>query len=322
MLTFEALHKQGKMINTSKMSDEVFHEWCDQTVRIIFCKYREIKNDSKALARVYKRCTPKQQTAIAQVLSKISINQDIVDSKTDKCLTLSPPKSWGSWPSNASIGSVDGEPPSTQSIVLHPAATTSQTDQDPFASFSSVFKQVLAGTNSIEGVGSKQEAHTEATLSHTSNAKAEASTTTLTNIFCGKWKMADQTPPGATTPTSPPLDMNLDESEQQMIKFASQEAANATTQNTIKSQPPHKSKAKSKAKCKAKSKAKHVKATHTKKAVSSDQPDRKTLFKRFTSSAYHKAMKDAKQKGLDEGEAKEIARMAYKKAADDFEKST
>ena len=46
ILTFEALHKDGKIINTSKMSDDVFHEWCDQTIRILFCQYREIKNPS------------------------------------------------------------------------------------------------------------------------------------------------------------------------------------------------------------------------------------------------------------------------------------
>jgi hypothetical protein len=45
------------------------------------------------------------------------------------------------------------------------------------------------------------------------------------------------------------------------------------------------------------------------------------LLKRFTSSAYHKALKDAVQAGLDEGKAKEVARIAYKKAAEEFGKS-
>ena len=66
--------------------------------------------------------------------------------------------------------------------------------------------------------------------------------------------------------------------------------------------------------------AKQVKHTQA-KTVAGSPPDRKTLLKRFTSSAYHKALKDAVQAGLDEGKAKEVARIAYKKAAEEFGKS-
>jgi hypothetical protein len=140
--------------------------------------------------------------------------------------------------------------------------------------------------------------------------------------------MADQTPPAPATPTSPQLDIELDDSDKELIRCARKEAANssnhlkaqAKTKNESSCKSKAKSKAKGKAKSKAKGKAKQVKITQAKTAAG-NPTDRKTLLKRFTSSAYHKALKDAVQAGLDEGEAKELARIAYKKATEEFGKS-
>ena len=49
-----------------------------------------------------------------------------------------------------------------------------------------------------------------------------------------------------------------------------------------------------------------------------ETPSQKVLLKRFTSAAYHKALKLALADGKNDEAAKDEARVAYKKAADEF----
>ena len=191
ILAFESLHKDGKTINTSKMSDTVFHEWCDQTIQIIFCKYREIKNDSQSAARVYKRCIPKQQEAISMVVSKIVLTPCIVDSKNEKNWTLSPPKSWGSWPSGVGkAGSCGGDP--SVGSASSSSTSRSKATEDALAEFSSVFKQVLLNPEHDDTKRSKEEVQPEVGLSESFIADAKISRKLQSLVSLGKWKMADQ----------------------------------------------------------------------------------------------------------------------------------
>ena len=310
LLTFEALSRDHKIINTSKMSDQVFHEWCDQTVRILFCKYREIKSDSKALVRIQKRCTKKQEAAILQVLSKIKLN-DIVDTKVEGNITLSPPKSWDALQPDASKSVSSGHSSAASS------ANTLQT-QDPLTVFSSMFKQILTDTpDADKGENNGIDVKTETNLSDQLIAAAEAAPQDQNNFALGNWKLKENASP-LLTPPSPIFDYDVDEDDRMLIKQAMQQAASSKghTPPAKKTKP----KTAKKQKAKAKAKAKVVKKPHSKPDVA-DQPDRKTLKKRFTSAAYHKALKDAVQDGLEAGDAKDRARIAYKKAAEDFEKS-
>ena len=191
ILAFEAMHKDGKTINTSKMSDAVFHEWCDQTVRIIFSKYREIKNDAQCSARVYKRCTPKQQEAISLVVSKIVINPDIVDSKEEKNLTLSPPKSWGSWPSVVGKAGSCGKDLSVGSASAS-STSRSKPSEEALEVYSSVFKQVLTSPEDDDTECSKEKVQPEVELSESFIADAKISRKLQSLVSLGKWKMADQ----------------------------------------------------------------------------------------------------------------------------------
>jgi hypothetical protein len=184
-----------------------------------------------------------------------------------------------------------------------------------------VFKQVFTSPEDDDTKCSKEAVQPAVGLSASFIADAKVSRKLQSPVSLGKWKMADQTP---TSPTSPNLDMELDETDKQLIRCARKEAESSSNhlkqQAKAKLESICKSKAKGKAKGKAKSKAKQVNHTQE-KTVAGGPPDRKTLLKRLTSSAYHKAPKDAVQEGLDEGEAKEVARIAYKKAAEEFGKS-
>jgi hypothetical protein len=333
MLAFEALRKDSKIINTSKMSDEVFNEWCDQTVRILFSKYRELKQDSKSLARVWKRCTPKQQDAISQVLSKIKVNDEVKEEKLKNGITLSPPKSWASWHS-CSMGLEAGDANSTSQSSKTSKSDISENDAlkadlDPMPACSSIFKRILAGTPKLdEGNSSMQEEKAAVKLSEGFIADAIASTPVKRNIGLGKWKMAEHTPPSGSSPQPPSLDIELDESDKGLIKQAMQQAASSIglKQPGKKQKAKAKAKAQAKAQAKAKEKAK-AKATKSKAKVlkhiqsKTDVVDTKTLFKKHVSAAYHKAFKDAIKQGLEAGDAKDMARIAYRKAAEDFEKS-
>jgi len=93
LLAFESLQKDGTIINTSKMEDNVFHEWLDQTVRILFSKFREIKKDPSTKQRIEKRCTADQLHVISQVLAKIKVGDEEEPKKPVSHVTLSPPKS-------------------------------------------------------------------------------------------------------------------------------------------------------------------------------------------------------------------------------------
>ena len=68
-----------------------------------------------------------------------------------------------------------------------------------------------------------------------------------------------------------------------------------------------------------KGKLKKVQNSHLEQTEPTDEePSHKVLLKRFTSAAYHKTLKLALADGKDDETAKEEAREAYKKAADEF----
>jgi hypothetical protein len=198
-------------------------------------------------------------------------------------------------------------------------------DLDPMPACSSIFKRILAGTPKLdEGNSSTQEEKAAVKLSEGFIADAIASTPVKRNIGLGKWKMAEHTPPLGSSPQPPSLDIELDESDKGLIKQALQQAASSIGLK----QPGKKQKAKAKAKAQAKAKEKaKAKATKSKAKVlkhiqsKTDVVDTKTLFKRHVSAAYRKAFKDAIKQGLEAGDAEDMARIAYRKAAEDFEKS-
>ena len=55
------------------MNEKTFDDWCDQTVRILFAKFREIKKDKPSLDRVIKRCTQVEAQAIQEVLKRVVV---------------------------------------------------------------------------------------------------------------------------------------------------------------------------------------------------------------------------------------------------------
>jgi len=98
ILVISSLRGSGSVINTTKMTDQTFDDWCDQTVRILFAKYREIKKDKASLERVMKRCTQVEAKAIQEVLKRITISPSAAQPEEQTSnITLSPPKTWGDW---------------------------------------------------------------------------------------------------------------------------------------------------------------------------------------------------------------------------------
>ena len=57
MMALEHLRTKKLITNSTAMADELFDDWCDQTIRILFAKYREVKRDQVLHERVRKKCT-------------------------------------------------------------------------------------------------------------------------------------------------------------------------------------------------------------------------------------------------------------------------
>ena len=313
LLVFENMHKDGKVINTSKMEDSVFFEWCDQTVRIIFSKYREVKKDTAMKNRLEKRCTSKQLKAIELVLQSIRVSEETQDQEVKSTVTLSPPKSWGAW---QCIEGVPQETIATSSTssgsAVSPTILPANTNM-VLPKSCDIFQQILKQQDLKDEIVFQQEpTKSEAPVSLSSGHKFTSPVKSKSSTHFGKWKMAEQTPPEAMSPDSAKF-QDLNEQDTKIIDaIMSQAAASANAKAS-----PKKPKAKAKAKM-VQSKA----VSKPKKEKSSQLQDKKGDLKRFTSKAYHKAYKAAMATGADTTEAKEAAREAYKQAAQDFEKSS
>jgi len=311
VLVFENMQKDGLINNTSKMCDSTFHEWCDQTVRILFSKYRELKKDPAARARISKRCTSKQNSAIDAVLAVIKVAEITEDKQTKSAVTLSPPKSWGSWQTMVASGSITNNPAScaTPTSSNKAAATPTQPTAEDYGlpPCCNIFRTIL-----------QQDEPQQETLQQpkTSIAAAPAilgsPNPSKSKRRNASWKMAERTPPDAKAAVASPcadVDISDDKIFQKTMSQA-KAAANAKGSGIkpkAKAAPQAKKNTKPSSKSTPKSSiAKHAGTYELKKAAS---------------RAYHKAFTAAVQSGSDNAAAKASARQAYKKAVDDWETS-
>ena len=222
------MQKDGLINNTSKMCDSTFHEWCDQTVRILFSKYRELKKDPAARARISKRCTSKQNSAIDAVLAVIKVAEITEDKQTKSAVTLSPPKSWGSWQTMVASGSITNNPAScaTPTSSNKAAATPTQPTAEDYGlpPCCNIFRTIL-----------QQDEPQQETLQQpkTSIAAAPAilgsPNPSKSKRHNASWKMAERTPPDAKAAVASPcadVDISDDKIFQKTMSQA-KAAANA-----------------------------------------------------------------------------------------------
>ena len=103
LMVIESLKAKQVITNSSKMPDALFCDWVDQTVRILFAKFREVKRDPVLLERINKKCSADEWRVIDQVLKQVLAGDDVSTEDTQSHVTLSPPKSWGSWTSAVNV---------------------------------------------------------------------------------------------------------------------------------------------------------------------------------------------------------------------------
>ena len=321
ILVVAALRSCGAVINTTKMNEKTFDDWCDQTVRILFAKFREIKKDKPSLERVLKRCTQVEAQAIQEVLKRITIGLGDVQEEHKSNVTLSPPKSWGQCGTISSSEEFATDSQSSSSTALIPK-------EDGWCTTDvSIFQRVLEDNAEDKSEDTKKQQQ----VSHKSNP-------TKCNLIRSSpppnpkrimrkspdWKMTLHTPPEHKSTDSESIN-SFDEDEQKLIQ--------TSLKSKIHKNKPTKPKAKAKAKSTSssnsatttsskvlkKGKLKKVQNSHLEQTEPTDEePSHKVLLKRFTSAAYHKTLKLALADGKDDDTAKEEAREAYKKAADEF----
>jgi len=321
LLVISSLRGSGSVINTTKMTDQTFDDWCDQTVRILFAKYREIKKDKASLERVMKRCTQVEAKAIQEVLKLITISTgDAQPEEQTSNITLSPPKTWGDWGpiSSSGIGSMDSESKSSQAPKPKDPDSWCTTDL-------SIFQKVLQNNNEANSQDTKihQQVHQKP---NSTNSNFPISSPPAKKSKCKhtspNWKMTLNTPPEATL-TDSDCNEGFDDEEQRMI----QTSLKTKIHNNKAKKPKAKAKSSSSSNNATTTSPKASKDDKSKKGIKShlekpkladEKPSQKLLLKRCTSAAYHKALKLALADGKDEEAAKEEARVAYKKAAEEF----
>ena len=298
---FKSIRAEGLAVNSSKMDDNMFDDWCDQTVRILFSKFRELKRDNAALERIERRCSKMELAAITQVLKEIEVSPDdqLMEEKPS-AVTLKPPKSWDSWtfPSTSSSSNTKQE---------HELANSWVPDS------CSIFQQIMEGDKFEKA----PTTHVPMMLALPDKPRCPEKHSDST-VLTSEWKMSVGTPPcHGISEEHTQDDSSFDEDEHQLMTTA----LNQKPMPSTKKQP--KSKAKPTEKAKAKAKAKPPKATAVKTSIAKEtgnQPDNKVLLKRATSAAYHKAYKNAMSAGSDVAAAKDAAKVAYRQAALDFQK--
>ena len=299
IMVLEHLSKNKKVINTSKMQDQTFFDWCDQCIRILFANFREVKKSPSTNSRIQKRCSQDEWCAIVTVIDGIVLGDDDVKPENVKHVTLSPPKTWNSWMSTLqdakeTAGGVV-EAAVVQASITNECISNPQDEANLIQHDVSIFKSILSQSSV-----SIQESKSDVLSSPVKKC--------VEPIFGGPCRMMENTPemsPSSSEAFSPTEKRQIDA--------------------LLKSKPaPKGTKHKSPASAKTKQKLNTTKKAHTppQKTKASDthaEANNKKLKHRATSSAYHKAYKDAIKTSSKE-EAKQLARIAYQKASAAFDK--
>lgn len=177
LLVVSALRSCNAVINTTKMNEATFDDWSDQTVRILFSKFREIKKDKPALERVIKRCTQVEAQAIQEVLKHIRLSPDDPTPEEHKSnITLSPPKSWGAWGAISSSARGSTDSPSKRSLALKPQ------EDDWCTTDVTIFQKVLKDNDEHKREDTEMQKQPDQKPKSTSSSFTISSTPTKKNV--------------------------------------------------------------------------------------------------------------------------------------------
>ena len=301
LMVFKHLLSKGVITNCTKMDDNLFMDWVDQTVRILFAKFREVKRDSMVYDRVKRKCNPDEWSAIHSILTKIVGNDEPPAEDNKGHITLSPPKSWDSW-----------------SQALCPTVSSKAQESDTGASSSKdgigsihIFRKIMQqGSDPPEPLPPATAIPKATSVLQPPTSKTPEKVTPVKPLH-QTWKMTDNTP-----------DMQEEEDGSSTCSFTKEEKAlMQQSMNTVTVQPKRKAVKKNPAQATTQGTLKHqTKQTTTQAAGSlTKDADQKTMKHRFTSAAYHKAYKsELASNGGDVDLAKIAGREAYKAAVARF----
>ena len=277
-------------------------------MRIQFSKYRDVKRDLVLKDRLTKRCTNEEWKAIDAVLNKIVVSADELEPADQKHITLSPPKTWGSWAkilegaSSASSSSSAKQSQPQQKIASKP---TTQDESFITCKFD-IFKKITTTHDDEPTVATATAMNCKTFPTEQLDATPCSANTAQPSYNSPercKWKLLENTP-------------NDVESSPESFTEAEQTSMEALLKKPLVRRP--KTKTKAKASCMKKQASKSPKSSNTSKTVSKISSS--TLKKRAVSAAYHKALKTTlQQNGGDLEAAKASAREAYKLAAASFD---
>jgi hypothetical protein len=181
LLVLQQLLTKKKIVNTTKMEESTFFDWCDQTIRILFAKFREVKREQSTNLRVQRRCSNEEWVAIQTVIDSIILSDEEPKPDNIKHVTLSPPKSWSSWASTLQDEQVAHAPSALVAVSNQPTPTPEQPQQTTLLNTDvSIFKTILSQDNvSIKQTESEQnDTNTRCRLlSHTPDMDSPSSDT-------------------------------------------------------------------------------------------------------------------------------------------------
>ena len=280
VMVLQSLKANELVTNNTKMDDQLFYDWCDQTIRILFAKFREVKQRAEIFDRVQKKCTHEEWKAIDEVLVRMDIGADEPgQDEGKKQSTLAPPMSWTSWQTSfESTASSEG---------LSLSKTTPSVDAPKEYN---IFRKILDGCM-------ESEAPTAVEALSTNSSQELQPLATIVDTKC---KLIDGSPE-----TDCSSEDSFTEHQQQAI-------------NTALVSKPQLLKAprKQKQSCEVQKVAAKPAASKPKTTTAKHKSTEK---QRVTSAAYHKAYTEAlRANGGNVSLAKEAAREAYKDAASKY----